>query len=605
METHQSPRIQNFESIITECLRIMAQYTRASRACLILFVCQGENSRDFYLWPEDPAAESAIPLCLDSPWWLHQLRTHTFLHFDAKTILPPDVAFERDRLLSRGIEQFILFPVFDGKRLMGTFHFENPLRFPTCNSSDFDLLQLAAQLTVKVICTSRELATLRRERTHLLYRGFHDPETGLPNQAAFLKRVQSAFSRRQQLFGILLIEWNDYPFLTACEETTSPRSAGSHAVKILRSVLREEDLIARMDQNRFAVLLEELQEEIDAEIIAERILQHIENPLSLSGQSVNLSASIGIALSNVHHQTPNLLLQEAGIALLHARQLGRNRFLTFTQPMREALVHRIELECDLRNSLERQQLVLHYQPITELISGRLIGFEALLRWNHPTRGLIWPADFIRLSEETGLIVPLGAWALQEACRQMRIWQAEYPLDPPLTISVNISPRQLEQSNFSEQVAHILSETGLHPASLRLEITENTLFNRTPAAMNTLDALRRLGVQLYIDDFGTGYSSLGYLDSLPVDAIKIDRSFITNLGRVKSSAGVIQAIIQIARELNIEVVAEGVETFEQQNELMRLRCKFMQGFLVSQPLDPSGVDRFIKSGAAQTRFAGYE
>lgn len=602
METHQSPRFQNFETIITECLRIMAQYTEASRACLILLVGHGENSRDFYSWPADSVAESPPPLHLDSPWWLHQLRTHTLLHFDVKTIFPQDVAFERDRLLSMGIEQWILLPVFDGKRLMGAFDFENPLHFPARNSSDFDLLQLAAQLTVKMIRTSRELATLRRERTHWLYRGFHDPETGLPNQAAFLKRVQFAFSRHQRLFGILLIEWNEYPFLTTWDETASPRSAESNAIKILRSILREEDLIARMDQNRFAILLEELQEEIDAEMIAERILQRVENPVPLSGQSVNLSANIGIALPNGHHQAPHLLLQEAGIALLHARQLGRNRFLTFTQPMREALMHRIELECDLRNSLEHQQLVLHYQPITELISGRLIGFEALLRWNHPTRGLIWPADFIRLSEETGLIVPLGTWALHEACRQMQIWQTEYPLDPPLTISVNISPQQLERSDFSEQVAHILNETGLSPASLRLEITESTLFNRTSAAMNTLEALRKLGVQLYIDDFGTGYSSLGYLDSLPIDAIKIDRSFITNLGRIRSSAGVIQAIIQIARELDIEVVAEGVETFEQQSELKRLRCKFMQGFLVSQPLDPSGVDCFIKSGATRARFA---
>lgn len=604
MEMHQSPRLQNSAAIITECLRIMAQYTRASRTCLILFVCQDEKSRDFYLWPADSATESPPPLRLNSSWWLRQLRTHTFLHFDAKTTLPPEVMLERERLLSKGIEQFVLLPVFDGKRLMGTFYFENPLRFPACNHSDFDLLQLAAQLIVKVICTSRELAALRRERTHLIYRGFHDPETGLPNQAAFLKRVQSAFSRRQRLFGVLLIEWNDYHFLTTCDDSAAPQSAGSHAVKILRSVLRAEDLIARMDQNRFAVLLEELQEEIDAEIIAERILQHIENPLSFSGQSLNLSASIGIALPNAHHQTPDLLLQEAGIALLHARQLGRNRFLTFNQTMREALVHRIELECALRNSLERQQLVLHYQPITELISGRLIGFEALLRWNHPTRGLIWPADFIRLSEETGLIVPLGTWALHEACRQMRIWQVEYPLNPPLTISVNISPRQLEQSNFSEQVAHILNETSLPPASLRLEITESTLFNQTAATMNTLEALRKLGVQLYIDDFGTGYSSLGYLDRLPIDAIKIDRSFITNLGRVKSSTGVIQAIIQIARELNIEVVAEGVETFEQQSELKRLRCRFMQGFLISQPLDPSDVDHFIKSGAAKASFASF-
>ncbi|GAP07053.1 MAG TPA: sensor domain-containing phosphodiesterase [Anaerolinea thermolimosa] len=605
METQQSPRIQNVESIITECLRIMAQYTEASRVCLMIFVCRDENNRNFYNWPSEPITKSALTLHFDSPWWLHQLRSHTLLHVDAQTILPQDVAVERDRLLSIGIERFVLLPVFDGKRLIGTFYFENPLHFPAHNSSDVDLLKLAAQLVVKVICTSRALATLRRERIHLLYQGFHDPETGLPNRTAFLKRVQDALSRRQRLFGILLIEWNDYPLLTTCGETITHRSAGSDVIKILRSVLREEDLVARMDQNRFAILLEELQEEADAEMIAERILQRIENPISLSGPSMNLSASIGVALPNGHHQPPELLLQEAGIALLQAHQLGRNRFLTFTQSMREVLVHRIELECDLRNSLERQQLVLHYQPITELISGRLIGFEALLRWNHPTRGLIWPADFIRLSEETGLIVPLGTWALHEACRQMRIWQAEYPLDPPLTISVNISPRQLEQSNFSEQVAHILNETGLPPASLRLEITESTLFNKTPAAMNTLEALRKLGVQLYIDDFGTGYSSLGYLDSLPIDAIKIDRSFITNLGRVKSSAGVIQAIIQIARELSIEVVAEGVETFEQQSELKRLQCKFMQGFLVSHPLDPASVDHFIKSGTGKGYFTGQE
>ena len=228
----------------------------------------------------------------------------------------------------------------------------------------------------------------------------------------------------------------------------------------------------------------------------------------------------------------------------------------------------------------------------ELKTGRLIGFEALVRWMHPQRGMIWPADFIHLSEETGLIIPLGLWVMREACRQMRHWQDAYPIDPLLMISVNISPRQLEQPDFSEQVSRILAETGLPPTCLRLEITESTIVRSSCAVMESLDALRSLGVQLYIDDFGTGYSSLGYLDSLPVDAIKIDRTFVSNLGRVKSSAGVVQAIIQLAHELDIEVVAEGVETFEQQRELKRLKCEFMQGFYISEPLDTSAVEHYI-------------
>lgn len=588
-----------YEALVYDCLRIMTRFTQARRAHLLFLTNNSKYPKDLYSWAGDSPSSSepsaAIPARLDSKWWLHTLRANPVLKIQPVSALPDEVAADRDALLARGIEKLILLPVFDGKRLVATVCIDDPHLVQDLSEPQRDLLQIAAQLVVKVLFVSYDMAMLKRERAQLVYQNLHDDDTGLPNNTLFIERVKTAFERNDRLFAVLLVDFDYYQLIHERFGLEAGKGLVLAAVNVLRSNLRTTDMIARIDENQFGILIEGLHESGIAETVAMRILEQLKEPFEIEGQRVNISASIGIAMRNGHQRTPELVLQEAGIALLQAHQSGRNQYLLFNLAMRDHLIQRMEMESDLRGSLDYHQLVLHYQPISELATGRLIGFEALVRWMHPTRGLIWPSDFIALSEETGLIVPLGQWVLHEACRQMCIWQRRFPIDPPLTISVNISPRQLEQLDFTRQVARILQETGLPPTSLRLEITESTLIHRTPAAVSALNELRNLGVQLYIDDFGTGYSSLGYLHSLPIDAIKIDRTFVSSLGQAKSSTGVVQAIIQLARELNIEVVAEGVETSEQHSELRRMHCNFMQGFFISEPLEPGRVEGFITTG----------
>ncbi len=590
----------NYETLVLDCLRIITRFTQARRAHLQFLKQTEKIAQDFFSWAEDQQdmlnAAGSHPIRLDSSWWLQALRQTHMLVIEKVADLPDAVAPDREVLLARGIRSLTLLPVYDGKRLIGTVRLENPVNDRQYTLAETDLLQIAAQLIVQVLFVSRDIAEMKRDRAQLVFRNSHDEQTGLPNQTIFQQRIHQAFEDSSRLFAVLLVNFDYYQLIHERFGIEAGNRLVESAVQVLQTNLREGDMICRLGQDEFGILLEDLQESSYAELVAQRILDQLRQPLVLDGQRVNITARIGIALRNGHQRTADLVLQEAGMALIQARTACTNKYCLFNLSMRDQLIGRIEMESDLRSSLDHKHLVLHYQPITEMQSGRLIGFEALVRWQHPQRGLIWPSEFIHLSEETGLIIPLGLWVLREACRQMRLWQGCYPLGDPLTVSVNISPRQLEQPDFSTQVAAILAETGLPPTSLRLEITESTLVNCTCTVMESLDALRSLGVQLYIDDFGTGYSSLGYLDSLPIDAIKIDRAFVTNLGRVKSSAGVVQAIIQLAHQLNIEVVAEGVETFEQHKELKRLHCEFMQGFYISEPLDSLAVERFITGQA---------
>ncbi|MBI4928508.1 MAG: EAL domain-containing protein [Anaerolineae bacterium] len=504
--------------------------------------------------------------------------------------LPDEVADDRSALISRGIQTLALFPLYDGNRLTGSIRVDNPDSTLNLPPVQFELVQVAGQLAVRMVRAERDLSEQMRRSNRLAYQNSHDQQTGLPNQQLFLDSARSIFAKGRRPFAILLVDLDYYPLLSdrLAEESTD---LVQQVVTNLHTCVRADDMIARLGEDRFGILLKDVEETSFVETVAQRILERLRHPFTHDGRAVTITTVVGAALRNGHQQNAELVLQEACIAVIQARQNCPGRFLMFDYSMRDQLLQRMEMESELRTSLEHAQLLLHYQPISELKTGRLIGFEALVRWQHPQRGLIWPNEFIQLSEETGLIIPLGLWVLREACRQMRLWQDHFPIDPPLMISVNISPRQLNP-DFYRQVANILAETSLPPTCLRLEMTESSIVRSDCEMVQALDNLRRLGVQLYIDDFGTGYSSLGYLDSLPVDAIKIDRSFVNNLGRAKSTTGVVQAIITLAHELDIDVVAEGVETFEQHSVLKHLNCEFMQGFFISEPLDIPGVERYI-------------
>ncbi len=315
-------------------------------------------------------------------------------------------------------------------------------------------------------------------------------------------------------------------------------------------------------------------------------------PFILGGNEVFTSASVGIAMGGSVTDRPEDLLRDADTALYCAKARGRSRFEIFDAAMRAQAITRMEMETDLRRALERQEFCLHYQPILSLTTGSIIGFEALVRWQHPTRGLVSPAEFIPVAEETKLIVPLGAWVLREACTHMSDWQKQFPSDPPLLISVNVSTRQFLQADLVAQVSQVLAETGLPATSLKLEITESAIMDDPEAAAKLLAQLRAIGIQVGIDDFGTGHSSLSYLHRFPVDTLKIDRSFVNRIEASDEHAEIVQAIVTLAHNLNMDVVAEGVETAVQSGLLRSMSCEYGQGYLFSKPVAQDAVANLL-------------
>jgi len=312
----------------------------------------------------------------------------------------------------------------------------------------------------------------------------------------------------------------------------------------------------------------------------------------LEGHKVFVSASMGIVLGEGGYEQPDDILRDADIAMYRAKGLGRGRYEMFDAAMLVRALTRLELESDLRNALERNEFVVHYQLIQDLRIDRIVGFEALVRWQHPTKGLIPPAEFIPLAEETGLIVPMGYWVLDRACHQIREWQLKYAADPPLAISVNLSTRQCTQPDLVQKIADIMQKNELDAGSLKLELTESLIVEDSESISAMLSELRALGVQVQIDDFGTGYSALSYLHTLPIDTLKIDRTFINRLGIDGSGADIVQTILTLAHNLGMKVVAEGVETSMQLSKLKEMDCEYVQGFFLSRPVDSEEADALL-------------
>jgi EAL domain-containing protein (putative c-di-GMP-specific phosphodiesterase class I) len=335
--------------------------------------------------------------------------------------------------------------------------------------------------------------------------------------------------------------------------------------------------------DEFTVLLDDLKDPSDAKRAAERLMKALAAPFVLGGKEVFTSVSIGIALSNPAYEQADEILRDADTAMYRAKSLGKARYEVFDADMRASVMARLQLETDLRRALEREEFRNFYQPIVSLASGKIAGFEALLRWQHPTRGLLGPEEFIAVAEETGLIRELGWWNLREACRQISDWKAQPDADPELTISVNLSVKQFLQPNLVSDIKNLLRELAFPPESLKLEITESTVMGDPIAAVEMLLQIKALGIRLAIDDFGTGYSSLSYLHRFPLDTLKIDRSFISGMCEGGEGMEIARTIMPLASNLRLDVVAEGVETIEQVALLKKLRCKFAQGFYFSRPL----------------------
>ena len=444
----------------------------------------------------------------------------------------------------------------------------------------------------------RTSRALQESKEHFRHAAFHDSLTDLPNRSLFSDYLKLAIERSKRqsdyLFAVLFLDLDRFKYIN----DSLGHSCGDQLIvelaRRLQSCLRQVDTVSRFGGDEFAILLDGIRDPSDAIRVAEKIQEALLRPFELGGHEAFTSASIGIALSTGGYDQPDYILRDADTAMYRAKDAGKACYELFDLEMHSRAVIRMRLESDLRRALERDEFCVFYQPIMSVQTGRLSGFEALVRWQHPERGLVAPSEFIPVSEETGLIVPLGAWILEQACRQMQEWHLQHPANRALTMNVNLSSKQLIQSGLVQEVRNILRKTELPARSLKLEITESVVMENAELATTMLKQLSDLNVHLCIDDFGTGYSSLSYLHRFPVDTLKIDRSFVTRIEEKDENVEIVRTIATLARNLGMEVVAEGVETEDQLACLKALNCEYAQGYLFSRALEAGAASNFIES-----------
>ncbi|HUQ48411.1 MAG TPA: EAL domain-containing protein [Gemmatimonadaceae bacterium] len=457
------------------------------------------------------------------------------------------------------------------------------------------LMDLAASLVMEIELRS-DLSQKRQTQEHLLYSTLHDALTGLPNRSLFTERLRHAMRRAARhpddLFAVLFLDLDRFKDVN----DNLGHFAGDELLRAvarrLEACLRPEDTVARLSGDEFAILLESITEASDAGRVAERIEEALSFPINLAGSEVLTSASMGIVTSSMAHDQPEQILRSADMAMYRAKAAGRARYEMFDRTMHTDALARLQLETDLRRAVELGEFRLHYQPLVSLKTGRVTGLEALVRWEHPSRGLVHPGDFIPIAEETGLIVPMGRWVLDEACRQMKEWHHSHPRTEPLTIGVNLSAKQFSQPDIVDQIRSAITSSGISPGCLRIEITESAIIDKGTSSANVLQKIRDLGVQIYLDDFGTGYSSLSYLHGLPIDAIKIDRAFVSNMDTDEKNLRLVRTILTLAEIVGVRAEAEGISTAEQLRELRSLNCDQGQGYLFSAPITIEAVHEVL-------------
>ena len=468
--------------------------------------------------------------------------------------------------------------------------------------STASIIQTAAGETERLVIVNRDITERKRAEEMLVHSSFHDGLTDLPNRALFVDRLQHAVTRARRhsdsKFAVLFVDIDEFKVVNDSLGHAAGDELLIQIAKRLVGCFRETDTIgrsggidsrpgddglARLGGDEFTVLLEDVFKPSDAIRVAQRIQEKLATPFEIKGQWIVIAASIGIASSSGAYGEAEEMLRDAEIAMYRAKRAGKARCEVFDPAMHSTAVRRLKLETDLRRGLERGELIVYYQPIVSLGSGRITGFEALSRWPHPD-GMISPAEFIPVADETGLILPLNRAVLLEACRQLRSWQSQFNCDPPLTMSVNISPKQFAQPELAKDIGELLKQTGIDPSTINLEIMETIAMGDADRALSVLSELKSLGVRLSIDDFGTGYSSLSRLPRFPVDALKIDRVFISKMNTDHDNHEIVRLIIMLAHSVRLKVVAEGTETEEQITELKRLDCEMAQGFLYSPPVD---------------------
>ena len=449
---------------------------------------------------------------------------------------------------------------------------------------------------VRMAGSMTDITARKKAEQQILFDAVHDAMTGLPNRTLLLDRIGQALDRNRRAgarpFAVIIIDLDRFKAINDALGT----SAGDRVLRIVAKRLdtsrRVGDTLARLSADEFAVLVDELDDAGDALEAAERMARAISRPITLEeGRDLVLTASIGVALSQTGYDRAEDMLRDASLSMYRAKSGGRARIDVFDANLRRQAMAAMRMEADLRAALEQGQLCLHYQPIVLLETGTIAGFEALMRWNHPDRGLVPPAEFIPLAEETGLIAPMGRWALGEAVRQLALWQARFRRPVPLFMSVNVSTRQFRDDDLVGAVRDLLDAVPIPPSSLKLELTESLLMQDPDECRMLMQSIRDMDVRLSIDDFGTGYSSLAYLHKLPVDVLKIDRSFVRAVSTGEGNAAIVQVIAGLATILRLDAVAEGVETADEAVYLRGL-CKYAQGYHFARPAPPEAVERLL-------------
>ncbi|BDU70893.1 putative bifunctional diguanylate cyclase/phosphodiesterase [Mesoterricola silvestris] len=453
----------------------------------------------------------------------------------------------------------------------------------------------ASGAMVEVICTLEDVTQQKTAEVELTLQHLRDNLTSLPNRALFMERLSRAILRSDRRKFYAAILFLDLDRFKVVNDSLSHEAGDKLLIQVasrLRGCLRPEDTVARLGGDEFAVLFEDITSVNDGLLVADRISQGLATPFNINGEEVFTTCSMGIAISSSAETLPAELLRDAEVAMYRAKAKGEGSIEIFDPSMNAKALARFQMEGELRRALERGEFVLHYQPVVGLDTGRIEGFEALVRWIHPERGMVPPLEFISLAEETGLIVPLGTWVLEEACRQAGAWSRAFPADPPRLMNVNISARQFQHKDLIETVLDALRAARMDPGTLKLEITESIMMRDPLASLEAMKTFKSHNIHLVIDDFGTGYSSLSYLKRFPVDTLKVDKSFVDGLGKDPESTAIVAAIISLARSLGMRVTAEGIETMDQMVHLQKLACDQGQGYHFSRPLSREKAEELL-------------
>ena len=451
--------------------------------------------------------------------------------------------------------------------------------------------------TDKCVASLTDISELKEAERQIYHHAFHDTLTNLPNRTLFMEHLKMAIKRGKRRpdynFAVLYLDIDRFKLVNDSHGHNVGDNLLTAFADRIHASLRDIDILARFGGDEFVILLEDIEEGTYASMVAERLQQELKLPFVVNGEEVYAPSSFGVVDRTQDYDLPEDIIRDADTAMYHAKEKGRAQFKVFDKKLHEKALHLLQRETDLRKAVHKNEFEIHYQPIVALETWAVTGFEALIRWNHPQLGLIYPGSFISIAEETGLIIPITRLMVEEACHDLKIWQERVKNLQKLTMNVNISSKHFLQPTLLNDIQELLNKINLPPDHLRLEITETALMEDVEETVRLVQRMKDYGLQFIIDDFGTGYSSLSYLQRLPIDTLKVDRSFVS---RIKSTPdgnrNIVEAIISLAHRLDMQVVAEGVETLEQREILLDMQCQFGQGYLFSKPLPRSAVDNLI-------------